>query len=89
LTENARAFFAEPSKFTYDASRQTIAISPILKWFAEDFGASQVEQLRAIAPYLPDAAAQQLARSGSARVSYLDYDWDLNDRRRARDAASR
>jgi len=89
LTTNTKAFFADPQKFRSDAGRKTIAISPILKWFAEDFGPNQAAQLRQIAPYLPDAAARQLAQSGMARVSYLDYDWGLNDRSIARQASSR
>jgi len=89
LTTNTKAFFADRTKFRYDARAQTIAVSPILKWFAEDFGANQSQQLRRIAPYLPDAAAQQLAQNGAARVSYLEYDWGLNDRRSARRAARR
>lgn len=89
LTDNAKAFFADPTKFQYDASRKTIAVSPILEWFAEDFGQDQVAQMRRIAPYLPNAMAQQLAQSGAARVSYLDYDWGLNDRAASRQASNR
>lgn len=89
LTAGAEAFFADPTKFRYDTSRGTIAVSPILKWFAEDFGASQAEQLRTVAPYLPDEAARQLASSGRASVSYLDYDWDLNDQAKAGRASRR
>jgi hypothetical protein len=80
LTANARAFFADRGRFRFDARRRTIMVSPILDWFAEDFGSNLAEQMRSIAPFLPNAAAQELARSGSASVTYLDYDWDLNDR---------
>jgi len=79
LEQNARHFFADREKFQYDASAGEFAVSPILKWFAEDFGASQSERLRTIAPYLPTEKARQLATSGSAQVRYLDYDWGLND----------
>jgi hypothetical protein len=80
LTTNTRSFFADRTKFQYDASRGTIAVSPIMSWFAEDFGATQAEQIRRVAAYLPDATSQQLAESGTARVSYLGYDWGLNDK---------
>lgn len=89
LAENTRAFFADRSKFSYDAQSRTIGMSPILKWFAEDFGASTAEQLRTIAPYLPDQAAQSLANSGQARVSYLDYDWGINAQNSGRSARRR
>jgi hypothetical protein len=89
LSANTRAFFGAPAKFRYDAGKQTIFVSPILKWFAEDFGANQAERLRRIAPYLPDEPARRLATSGAARISYLEYDWGLNDRQVIRRASRR
>jgi len=79
LTANAKAFFADRTKFRYDARSGRVEVSPIIEWFGSDFGSTTAEQMAAIAPYLPDAASQQLARSGRASVSYLDYDWGLND----------
>jgi hypothetical protein len=79
LTTNARQFFADGGKFRYDASQNRVWVSPILDWFAADFGRDQAAQLRAIAPHLPDDRAANLARGGAARVSFLDYDWNLND----------
>ncbi|MCH8924406.1 MAG: DUF547 domain-containing protein [Planctomycetes bacterium] len=81
LDVNTRAFFADRAKFDYDAGSGTLHVSPILKWFAEDFGRDQAERLRTIAPYLPDQVSRELAAGGSARVKYLDYDWNLNDRK--------
>jgi hypothetical protein len=81
LDVNARAFFADRAKFKYDTDSGTLYLSPILDWFAEDFGRDRAEQLRTIAPYMPDEASRELAVSGSARVSLLDYDWNLNDRK--------
>ncbi len=78
LTYNTKRFFADPTKFS--ATQQgELKISKILNWFAEDFGPNQAAQLRTIAPYLPTQAAQTLASSGRARVSWLGYDWGLND----------
>lgn len=78
LTYNAKRFFADPAKFSATAQGE-LKLSKIMSWFADDFGSSQVTQLRTIAPYLPTQAAQSLASSGRARVSYLGYDWGLND----------
>jgi hypothetical protein len=83
LAANAKQFFSDSRRFHYDARAGRLNISPILKWFAEDFGRNQAEQLRFIAPFLPDAAARQLTTSGKARVAYLDYDWELNEQPRA------
>ena len=78
LDENAKQFFADPEKFAA-TSRGELKLSQILKWFPEDFGDSQTTRLKMIAPYLPTQAARSLALSGKARVSYLEYDWGLND----------
>jgi hypothetical protein len=79
LSHNTKAFFADPENFKYESRRNTFYLSTILKWFGEDFGRDQAQQLRTIAPYLPDAPSQQAARRGVARVAYLNYDWSLNE----------
>ncbi|MGI9428120.1 MAG: DUF547 domain-containing protein [Bythopirellula sp.] len=78
LTASAKRFFADPTKFVATDDGQ-LKLSEILQWFAKDFGADQAAQLRTIAPFLPTAGAQALATSGRARISYLNYDWGLND----------
>lgn len=78
LAQNARDFFADPAKFKWTGNK--LQVSPILKWFGEDFGSTTAEQLKAIAPYLPKAT-QAVATSGDASVSYLGYDWGLNDKK--------
>jgi hypothetical protein len=89
LDANGREFFANPRKFRYDAEGRTIAVSPILNWFGEDFGGNSAEQMRRIAPFLPDVAARRLAESGTVEVSFLDYDWSLNDQAKSNPAATR
>ena len=79
LTLNAEVFFADSGKFRADLRTGTIEVSPILDWFASDFGPNTGAQMKFIAPYVP-AAARSLANSGRARVSFLEYDWRLNDR---------
>ena len=77
LELNTRNFFANREHFRYQNER--FYLSPILKWFADDFGSSQSEMLRSIAPYLPDSKSIQAARRGVGKISYLRYDWSLND----------
>ncbi|RMF39377.1 MAG: DUF547 domain-containing protein [Planctomycetota bacterium] len=81
LTENAKNFFGNREKFRYDAASRRFWVSPILQWFAEDFGADQAARLRTIAPYLPDETSRHMALAGKVSLSYLDYDWSLNDRK--------
>ena len=79
LTENARHFFAQEQNFRIDKKAHRIFLSSILDWFGSDFGATQAEQLARISPYLPNDEARQLAASKNVTVSYLDYDWNLNE----------
>jgi hypothetical protein len=78
LRENAEHFFGDRSKLQFDSARGIVHVSPILEWFAEDFGATPTERLRAIAPYVPADATRHIA-GGSIQVRYLEYDWDLNE----------
>ncbi len=79
LDANARAFFADPTKFRADVPRGRLEMSWILDYFARDFGPDTAAVLRRIAPFLPDDASRDLATSGRAQVSYLPYDWTLNE----------
>jgi hypothetical protein len=86
LTTNSKAFFANSGNFQHDPARRQFRLSSILKWFGEDFGGDQAAQLRAIAPYLPTRAAYDAAAANSVSVSYLSYDWGLNDQATVRSA---
>lgn len=77
LSENTRAFFADRENFRYANGR--FYLSSIMKWFAEDFGSTPAAQLRSIATYLPDRKSRFAAMQGDGRISYLKYDWSLND----------
>jgi len=88
LTLNTRAFFADSTKFRADTKTNSIHVSPILNWFAKDFGDSTAAQMKTISPYVP-TEFQSLTSSGQASVKYLDYDWGLNDQAKVRNAAPR
>ena len=85
LVANTKHFFANAENFRY--SNGTFHLSSIMKWFATDFGSDSAAQLRAIAPYLSSRSAQQAAARGAGRISYLSYDWSLNDQKTARSAS--
>lgn len=77
LNYGAGLFFHTPGKFSYDLQRGQLGLSPIIQWFADDFGRSDQERLQYLSQFMP-ADAGRLAASGSAVISYLDYDWGLN-----------
>ena len=77
LAYSSALFFHTPGKFSYDVQRGQIGLSPIIQWFGEDFGRSDQERLQYLSQFMP-ADAARLATSGSATISYLEYDWGLN-----------
>lgn len=78
LEENAKHFFSQRQNFRYDAAAKRFYLSAILDWFGEDFGASQAKVLQRIAAWLPTESAIVAAKNNTVRISYLDYDWNLN-----------
>jgi hypothetical protein len=82
LDDNVRRWLADPRKGArLERAAGTLWLSPIFDWFAEDFGG---DVLGFVARHLAqDDAAWVRAERGSLRVRRLDYDWGLNDWRRA------
>jgi hypothetical protein len=78
LQDNARNFFADPQKLEYDPSTGELRLSPILKWYAQDFGNSEREVLETITPYLPDRVTREGRGANRLSAGFLDYDWSLN-----------
>jgi hypothetical protein len=91
LDDQTRRFLGNRDKFRIDRGQDVVYLSPIFKWFAEDFvktyaparnfgrhGKEASAVLNFIAGYLDDRGAQYV-RSGDFRVKYMDYDWSLNE----------
>lgn len=81
LELNAKDFFGRQQNFKYDTSRGRFQLSAILSWFGEDFGKNDKARLRRIAAWLPSAQSQAAARQGAVSVTYLDYNWELNEQK--------
>lgn len=81
LENNARNFFQQSKNLQFNAAMSGLRLSEIVNWFADDFGKDSATQLKTLAQWMPSGPAQDLAASGSASVSFLDYDWRLNDQR--------
>ena len=80
LDDAARTFFASKEHLMIDRATNTARLSAILDWFGRDFGRTKEDRLAFIAHHA-SAADSAFLVSGSARVSYLDYDWRLNEAR--------
>ncbi|MBD2564792.1 DUF547 domain-containing protein [Nostoc sp. UIC 10607] len=76
LDEDARRFINNPEKVRYDMDSKTLYCNQIFKWYRQDF--------LKVAPSIPEYIRCYLKTdyplSASTRISYLHYDWSLNQR---------
>lgn len=79
LAMNTRDFFSRNQNFQIDVANRRVRVSAILDWFGEDFGPSPRKGLAGLAPYLPEASTRELVASEDFAVTFLDYDWSLNE----------
>ncbi len=84
LTSNSKDFFSRSKNLRIDSSSGRLYLSEILDWFGEDFGSSQSSQLATLKPYLP-ANAMTLIEKERVKISYLQYDWSINDQKSKRE----
>jgi Protein of unknown function, DUF547 len=86
LEEQAQRFMADRSRNRWNAQNGRLEVSKIFDWFGEDFrsgfkGVTSLEVFLArYAQQLADTPAErERIRAGGLPVSFLDYDWKLND----------
>jgi len=79
LTSAAEAFINSGGA-ALDRDNRRISLSQVFKRYARDFGATQAERLRFIAPYLFQAQDRAFLQdqADTLQVSYQRYDWRLN-----------
>jgi hypothetical protein len=78
LEEQARTFLHNTAKNRIPVGESRIALSRILKWYGQDFGASTADLQRFMAPYF-DGEVRKKLRRAAYDVTFLPYDWALND----------
>ncbi len=76
LDEQGRIFLGAKEKNRVDASRRVIYLSPIFKWFSEDFEQKSGSVVKFVTPFF--SAEEQQALRPDWKVSHTDYDWSLN-----------
>jgi hypothetical protein len=76
----AAAAFLNGGGVIIDRERHLVSLSRIFKWYGRDFGFSQVERLRFIAPYLTRDEDRRFIdeNAETLKVVYQNYDWRLN-----------
>jgi hypothetical protein len=96
LADQSKKFLANPRSFRADREKKALYLSPILKWFAEDFVNKHAPEknigrhkrktsavLNFIAAYLPKSEAD-FVLEGNYKIKYLKYDWSLNEQKPAK-----
>lgn len=78
LDDQTRIFLATHRKNRLDRVERVLYLSPIFKWFEQDFTSQGGTVLSFVQKYLPPAPAQEVARRPYG-IRYTDYDWALND----------
>ncbi len=95
LDDQTRKFLSNPAKFRLDTDKAILHLSPIFKWFANDFAKSYPQHTRYRGHKGPNAAViwfidQYLSKeatllrsvdSRTYKVRHLDYDWSLNEQK--------
>lgn len=76
LDRQARQFINQQKNVFLKAN--TLFVSPIFKWFEDDFAAGPLAFIRHHAESPLRQALDQAAAKGDIRFEYLNYDWTLN-----------
>ncbi len=89
LDQQAQRFLSDRSRNRYNATTKKLEVSKIFDWYGEDFklGHRGIQSLDAYLAKYADVMAESpadkdLVRAGGVGISFLDYDWKLNDARR-------
>lgn len=89
LTRAAREFLGDMNRgMNYDPGRNTVLLSPIFKWYSEDYatvnpllakpGAADADILNAAKNYMPADVSRFLTEK-NMQVQWKEYDWSLNE----------
>ncbi len=78
LNSQAETFLRDNTKNRVDPSTGTLQLSSIFKWYLQDFATDQAGLIAYVKPYLPSGDVAWL-QDNKAKVSYLEYDWTLNE----------
>lgn len=76
LNDQAKVFLENTDKNRVED--HVVYLSPIFKWYAEDFSTKFGSVLNAVRQYFPAREAKELAQ-GEFKIKYTEYDWSLND----------
>ena len=76
-----RFFLRDRRRNRFDRENNTVYLSSIFDWFAEDFERDEGSVKNYVIEYAPEGDYSWVR---NARIRHLDYDWDLNEPARRR-----
>jgi hypothetical protein len=82
LDDQGKVFLGDRARNRFDASTRVLHLSPIFKWFREDFDKHSGSVVKFITPFFPADVRRDLAAARTFEIRYTDYDWSLNDKPR-------
>jgi hypothetical protein len=88
LDDNTRQWLANPDLNRFRLEEGKIELSPIFKWYGEDFERGAGGLRGFVARYAPEQYRAALSGNGTLNTTYLSYDWALNDQSDAGDGYS-
>ena len=88
LEDGMQRFLSDRTRNRYDPQARRLEISKIFDWYGKDFekGNKGFTSVKATMAKYADVLADKpedraLVREQNADISFLDYDWSLNDAR--------
>jgi hypothetical protein len=88
LEAQAKKFINEERNVKFDTKANSIQMSKIFDWFAEDFlvafpGEKDKKKVTEyLKPYLNSSSRQNLQQLNVSKIEYIEYDWRINDQLR-------
>jgi len=80
LDDQGRSFLRSPRWNRFDVRTSSCALSKIVDWYLADFGGMYTKILKTLSAFTTDDVTAALKNSGYGfTVTYLEYDWSLND----------
>ena len=79
LDEQGRIFLGGREKNRFDSKMGVLFLSPIFKWFSEDFEKKSGSVTKFVTPFFPPETQKQIQATRSPDIRYTDYDWSLNE----------
>jgi hypothetical protein len=82
LDDQGKKFLGTTEKNRFDAGKGALYLSPIFKWFSEDFEKKSGSVTKFVTPYFPVDVQKQIQSAKSPDIRYTDYDWSLNEQQK-------